>query len=299
MLPKDTLDAIIENASKPQLTDLKYSIPDGIPLMAVPKGYSLQSVKEFFDEYKKKPDRRAGKIAVNDLGSFINIVNRFKSAASAVFYKSSASENDFVASLLAVLDYHPEGPDSTNAAFKGHTALYSFPLSNELKLWLSMNKKQLNQKEFAEFLEDNSPDLVTAAPAAFVTSFGENGAPTFATPSKILELARGIEARADEKVVNAFRASDGTCNIQYSVENKDANGQPLRVPEWCCLGIPVFENGVQYQIPLRLRYRIGGGAVTWWFEMFRKNDVLNHAFHAAVTIAANETQLPSFNGTPE
>lgn len=294
MFDSNTVKEIASNARKPEFQ----SIAD-VQFAVVPDGFNLKSVKSLLDEYKTKPERRKGLINTFDLVSFVALTNRFKNVNSAIFLKATVGNNSFNAELRAVLNYHPAVDDNTAADNKDHTVHYGFPLSDELKTWLEKNKVGFSQKEFAEFLEDNIADLVVAKSDAFMTSFGENGVPSFATPSKVMELARGIDARVDEQVTQTYRVADGTFNLRYTTQNKDASGQPLNIPEWFCLGIPVFQNGKAYQIPLRLRFRLKEGAVTWFFELYRKNDVFQKAVDDVTTEAAGQTDLPLYNGTPE
>lgn len=298
---KELLEGLMENR-KPEtifLGGLGESQQNPVTkVLLVPDGMEAKSVKSFVDEYKTKPDRRKGLINAFDIYSFSAIVNRFKSANSALFKKATIGDTKFEAELKAILNYHPASGVNTDADNNDHRATYGFPLSEELKTWLGKNKVPFNSKEFAEFLEDNIADLVVADVSKFVTEFGDT-VPSFASPSKIMELSRGIDVRVDEKVVNAYRVSDGSFAIQYTVDNKDASGKPLNLPEWFALGIPVFQNGQSYQIPLRLRFRVKDGAVSWHFEMYRKNDIFNAAFDRDCNQAAADTALPLFNGTPE
>lgn len=294
---KELLDGLMENR-KPEFQSRMLDDGKLCDFAIVPESMDIKSLKGIKDEYKTKPDRRKGMINALDLISFVNLANRFKADNSALFQKATIGDQRFDADLRCVLNYHPAGGDNKSADNKDHTVHYGFPLSEELKTWLAKNKQPFNSKEFAEFLEDNIADLVVADPARFVTNFGDI-TPSFTTPSMIMQLSRGIDIRVDEKVTQAYRVSDGSFNLQYTSDNKDSTGQPLRLPEWFALGIPVFQNGESYQIPLRLRFRVKEGQVSWFFEMYRKNDVFNAAFNKDCSVAQVKTEIPMFNGVPE
>lgn len=270
----------------------------GIPYAYLPDGIRLQSLKSIRDEERTKPQRRKGTVKTSDMESFIAVTNRFKADNTALFQELTIADNTMSASLKSVFNYHPAGADNTNADNADHAAFYDFPLSEELKVWLGKNKQPFNQKEFAEFLEDNIADLVVPKPGGFKTRFGDD-TPQFATPSSIMALSRGIDIRVDEKVTHAFRTNDGSFTLQYTSENKDATGGKLNIPEWFALGIPVFEKGIYYQIPVRLRFRHKEGMVTWFYEMYRKNDTLRCAVHEASAEAITQTDLPLYSGKPE
>lgn len=303
MLPNETVQTLMNAKKEVTFHEMrdgengKGKIIGRLASVPTEDGYELQSVEKFIDEMRDKPERRQGTIGADDLDSFVALTNRFKAENSVMFGRSSVTETSFSCGLISILNYHPAGSDNKVADNSDHVVRYDFPLSSELKTWLSKNKTPFNSREFAEFLEDNIADLVVAKPDAMRVTFGDE-TPSFATPSKIFELSRGIEVRVDEKVVNAFRNSDGSFAIQYTQENKDSTGQPLKLPEWFALGIPVFDGGEVYQIPMRLRFRVKEGTITWSFEMYRKNDTFTTAFADACDEATKATALPLFNGSP-
>jgi hypothetical protein len=61
----------------------------------------------------------------------------------------------------------------------------------------------------------------------------------------------------------------------------------------------VFVNDTIYSIAVRLRYRIGGGKVTWFYEMYRTDKVFDDAFNGACTQVKEATDLPLLLGSPE
>ena len=65
------------------------------------------------------------------------------------------------------------------------------------------------------------------------------------------------------------------------------------------LAIPVFRGGDLYQIAVRLRYRVQGGAVSWSFELHGADRSFDHAFREACEDARARTELPLFYGQPE
>lgn len=272
---------------------------DVADILLIPSGMSAQGVKPFLDAYLKKPERRKGVATVYDIESFVTLTNRFKDVNSAIFKKSEYRDNSFSAGLKAILNYNPDEADNSKADNRDHVVQYNFPITIELKTWLEANGNPMSTKDFAVFLEDNIADLVIADNDHFHTRFGENGVPAFATPSKIMELSRGIEVRVDQKVTQAYRVSDGSFAMQFTSENNDVTGQPLKLPEWFCLGIPVFENGAFVQIPVRLRFRVSGGQVNWHFELYRAGDVFKRVFEDACEKVGTDTALPIFNGSPE
>lgn len=297
MFDESAIKAIQEAGKSPFIGYAGDEEKQEAPIAIIPDGFQVESMKRYIDEYKTKPDRRQGRLQAFDVASFIEMTNRFKGEASAVFRKSTITTTNFAASLKAVLNFDPAGADNKAADFGDHTVAYDFPLSEELEVWIGKNKSPFNAVEFSVFLEDNIADLIVVREGMKPqVRFADADAPVFATPSDIFKLSRGIEVRSDETVVNTYRNADGSFGIQYTTTNKDAYGKPLKLPEWFCLSIPIFAGGESFLLPVRLRFRKADGAISWFYEMYRKNEVFDAAFQKACADVAAKTSLPLYNG---
>ena len=85
----------------------------------------------------------------------------------------------------------------------------------------------------------------------------------------------------------------------FSAEHRDGAGAPVKVPNLFLIEIPIFAGSVRYRLAVRLRYRIAGGAVTWWIELARADEAFDDAFRHDAARAAEETGLPLLYGQPE
>ena len=121
----------------------------------------------------------------------------------------------------------------------------------------------------------------------------------YAGTAKLLELAKGLSVRVGAQVKNHVNLGTGESQIQFVTEHADEAGKPLKVPGLFLLGLPVFEAGAAYQLPVRLRYRVNGGSLVWWFELHRPEVIMRDAVDGAVEKVRAETKLPVFSGTPE
>lgn len=271
-------------------------------LLILPKGLQAHAVKPFLDEYRSHPERRQGTATLRNLESLIEHVNRFKDADSVLYALDDMAQP----SLQAVLDYHKAGADG-QPRFGKHRAIYRFPISDEWKAWQDKNATGMSQAEFAEFLEDRitdviaPPDLVNAPldaedPMAKLASLLGG---SFASPTRLMELARGLSIRAQEQVRQATNLSTGEVSIQFTSEHQDEAGQPLKVPNLFLIAIPVFKNGPLYKVAVRLRYRLRTGQITWFYELHRTDKVFEHAFTESCQKAQADTGLPLFFGSPE
>lgn len=274
----------------------------GRQVALVPADKSIQSVKKFVDEYAATPDRKKGVARLGDLNSFIEHANRFKDAGSALFARRDKAEP----SLTVVLNYHEAGGGA--ARFGDHRGVYAFPLSDEWKAWTKVDNEKMGQADFAAFLEDRIVDVLPP-PEMDAAKEGVHGdailelaklvGGSFAGPEKLIALGRGMAVNAEARVKGAVNLSSGETTIQYEEVHADGAGEPLKVPSLFLIGIPVFANGVAYRIGIRLRYRVAGGRVAWFYSLYRPERSFDDAFLEACATAAAATGLPLFYGAPE
>ena len=280
-------------------------------------GLKAQSVKTFVDEYRQNPERRKGSASLLTLDSLIDHINRFQDADSAVFADNSRE----APSMTAIFDYHrrvntTDGngeihfDPAARPRFGDHRGTYRFPLSHEWKEWANFDGETLSQGEFAEFLEDRIGDV--EVPPEFSDAPDDEDEPTqrllqllvtlggtLASPGRLMELSRGLKVTAEEQVHQATNLSNGEAQIQYTHEHLDEQGQPLKVPNLFLINIPVFNSGDLFRIPVRLRYRVRGGQISWSYLLYRTDKVFDAAFDDAVDRVRDKTGLPVFVGHPE
>lgn len=267
-----------------------------IPFLVVPNTKKIESLKKTIDEYRAVPERIKGSAKIVTIDSLIDHANKFKGETSALF------ANDEDCAITASYDYHGAGKPS----FCTHEAVFKAQLSTQWQAWSTMNGERMNQTNFAEFIENNALDLIDA-PAAesmdagdiMVLNIAKTLGFTIGTPADIVKLARGIAINESAKAKSIVNTSTGETQIQYESEHSDAGGQRLAVPNLFLIGAPVFEGDAFYKIVVRLRYRLQGGQVSWFYEIYRAERLLDHAFTEICKIAQSKTSLPLYMGTPE
>lgn len=79
----------------------------GVPVAVVPEGFRIESLKTFFEEYRRKPATRTGVVEFHSDLSFVAFVNRYKDAKQTVIFIDNQKKNRTV--ITAIFDYHPEG----------------------------------------------------------------------------------------------------------------------------------------------------------------------------------------------
>jgi uncharacterized protein YfdQ (DUF2303 family) len=270
-----------------------------VDYIVLPAGKTVASLKPIIDAFRTAPERRRGTATLTTEAAFIEHLNRFKGDDTVVFADRSAPAPH----MLAVYDYNPAGGSVTAAAFGTHRAKYPFPLSDEWKAWLAQNEKTMEPLAFAQFLEDRLADVIGVDvdddEAEDLKNFAVLVGGMYAAPAKLLELSRSLDINAAVAVRQAFTLASGEINIAYAEVHNDGEGRPIKVPNLFAIGIPVFVDGPKYRIVCRLRYRVGGGKVTWSYSMVHPARYFDDAVKAAVDKVVAEADVPVFFGAPE
>jgi len=266
----------------------------------VPKGKTILSLKPILDDYAVKPDRRKGTAHHLDADSFIQHVRRFKGEDSVLYanpkYDFSAGK---MPSITGIINYHKNGFDG-EPAFGDHRSIYHLTLSDEWKKWTEMDGKTFGtQADFAEFIENNIDNVfVYEGQNEKVDDMLALTGGSLASPSRLMELSRGLSINNNEKVTQRVNPSTGEVSLSYESDHSQSYGS-LSVPTAFLIAIPPLLNGVIYTIMVRLRYRLKAGSVQWSYSLFRKEKVFEDAFSDVCKLVKAGTELPLFVGSPE
>jgi len=254
----------------------------------------IRSLKALAEEWRDHPEHRRGVAKVGDVQSFIELVNRHKTDNSVVFADSDWRKP----SMTAVIDYHSHESDGP-ADFGKHRVHYAFPFSDEWSVWLKHDGKPMDQAEFAEFIEERAPDMTTLVEAEAAHHARELQVAKIGMPMEIFDLARGLEINVGGKIKQNLKLQSGEAKISFVEEHTGKDGAPITVPGAFALRIPLFYNQEPIDIPVRLRYRVVGGAIIWIYKLFRVDRLVTEAVRVAKQDVEHETALSVFEGAPE
>lgn len=268
---------------------LPLRVPIGVRLGDKPEPVDLRPLIE---EWRHAPERKTGTATVDTVESFIALVDRHATEESAIFATTDWRRPSFT----AVIDYH--GPGDDQAAFCQHRIVYRFPISDAWTLWTEHDGKPMDQGEFAAFLEDRIADLSSPTDAE-VAEFQRLFATSVATPAQLVKLSRGLQVNVEATVLNATVLQSGEGQLVFEEKHKGADGQPISVPGLFILQIEPFFMGELVRIPVRLRYRVKGGAIAWHYQMYRPDQHVTERVRADLDVVRERTGLPCFEGQPE
>lgn len=264
-----------------------------VRFVSVPRGRTLEDITDRVEALLPNPRRRMGTAILSTLESFIAHAIRFKDQHSAVFCDDLAASTP---RLVSVLDYHEAGDGKPR--YGQHRGQYNFPLSDEWKAWTSDNLESMSQAGFAEFIEEHIVDVVDPSLAPAGTMFQQLGLKV-ANPAELLSLSRGLAVRVDAKISSFQNLSTGEAQISYEEAHKGSDGGQITVPGGFVVAIPVFRADTPYRLPVRLRYRVKAGNVTWSISVQRTDLALRGAIKRACDEVVAQTELSLYYGRPE
>lgn len=242
--------------------------------LLVPHGVQHVDITEKVEAALDAPRRKRGQVYLSSIDSFNQYVTDQACEGSSYIYADPDARN-----LTAVLNDHDFG-SGDHPGWRDFRAVYHAELSREFSTWLANDKKAREQEEFAVFLEDNIADV--CAPA------GED----------LLAIALTLQAKTEVAFNSSRRLDNGQVQILYS-ETIDARAGAgsIEIPREFWIGVRIFKNGDGYKLRARLKYRLGGGKLKFWYELDRPENAIEDAFTAYIS-KASESGVPVLLGKP-
>lgn len=265
-------------------------LPPAVPVLFDRANQRVIDLQTTITAARQDPARRKGVAKVETLRSLIDLVNRHKDEGSVIF-GTTVWPNP---KLTAVLNYNT----AIAPRWNDHRVVYEFPLTEEFQAWIDGDGKPMEQGEFAMFLEEHAVEL--SAPfdgeaQEYEALFKER----FGTPADLLALARHLEVFVGAKVKQGIRLQTGERVVEFTEEHSNAKGEPVDIPGVFMVSVPAFLDGDAIRIPARLRYRIRGGGIVWFYQLYRWQFWLRNKVQLDLAKVGKETDLPTFEGTPE
>ena len=241
--------------------------------VAVPNTFKHLDITEAIEKAQRVPSRKRGTVQLFDLDSLIQHAKDQANATDGYIYASPADST-----ITAVFnDQRCSVP-----GWRDHRAYFKAEYTPEFSRWLSNSGKQKDQTAFAEFIEDNLADIT------------EPGAQT------LLDVATTIQANTSITFGSAKRLQDGQVQLQYTevIDATAGAGGALSIPKTFKIGLRVFQRGEGYMLTARLKYRLAGGKVSFWYELDRPEATIEAAFNGYVAQLRAESGYTVLMGKP-
>lgn len=268
---KDTLKTLMELG----VSTGEVRTVGNIPFVVAPKDWDVKSLENHvFNAHREHPERKVATVQVRTPESFVEYWKLFSDQDSQAF----ASDVD--CRVIGILDYHHAGSEMA-ARWTKHQVHLQLEKTDEWKTWLKNDGKQMDQTSFAEFLEDNAPDIINPVAATFV------------------ECARELRAKSDMDFKSKFNPVSGAVEFGYTetVQGKMGSGT-IEIPENFTIAVPVFLGMRKVQIGARFRFRVNGGKLTLWYQLYRPGYEERSAFEAATASISEQIGKHVFLGKP-
>lgn len=230
-----------------QIGAMQVSEVNDIPAVMVPQGMELKLLEEHMDA----PKRLEQTVSLDTVDSFIEYFNAFCDDRSVIFCDIDAGK------FSGVLDYH----GNKDPSWCEHEVKHICKTTKEWQSWKENNGKQMDQIQFAFFLEQNLDEIVKPEAA------------------EMLEIALTLKAKTKTHFESGNRLTDGQVQFRYHEEIEGGAGASgeIKIPETFSLGLRVLEGGDAYAMDARFRYRIREGKVTMWYDLVRPHKVYQSA----------------------
>jgi|GEM_PF-917500 len=236
------------------------------------------------------PLRKRASAALVDANSFATYINAHKEEGTVITGDATERGGNFT----ALIDYHaPNTPLSaenapgaliaqghivqghidrrTATTWTEHTATMNLEPTPEWARWLAISGRDLDQRTFAEFIEDNAPDVTVPEGTA-----GKN----FPTQQDLMSVASTLQVKTDVKFASSVKLHNGQVQLGYVETIEGGHGQDgkLAIPERFGLAIAPFRGTCKYLVTARLRYRGTGGKASFKIEIERPHKIVESAF---------------------
>ncbi|WP_343593793.1 DUF2303 family protein [Paracidovorax wautersii] len=243
-------------------------------LITLPDGYRVEDITALVEKTQPARNRPQGIVGLGDVPSLLAYCADQVAQERGYIYADPDSRT-----ITAVFN------DQRSTLFHGwrdHRAVFAATFTPEFKKWLEQSGKPMSQQEFSEFIEDNYADLN-----------GEDG-------QTLLNVATTIQATTGINFSSARRLQDGQSQLTYNevIDAKAGSDGALKIPQTFTLGVRIFKNGDGYKLTARLKYRLAGGGVKFWYELDRPERAVEDAFNGYVQTVREKTGYTVLTGKP-
>lgn len=252
---------------------------DGAEYVVVPDGAQVESLEHLADN----PYRIRGVATLDSAADLVAYANRHKMRTTVVYAQQARHR------VVVVLN---DDADAENPGWRDHRAVYECPLDRDWQAWAERNRKEMDQRAFADHLESLLPTIAEPPGADLV------------------ELVQRFEAKLEVTYTSGQRLDDGTVQLEYqeTIEGRgDAQRGNLLLPPRLTIAVPVYRGQEPVTLLARIRYRIQPESreLRLQYVLDRPEEHLDAAFEAVVAEVRDGLnpegegwQVPVLLGTP-
>lgn len=246
--------------------------------VSIPQGRELRELE--IEKYLPQPRRKTGGVAFARADSFCPYVTRH--SAPATDGRATLWADIDRLTVIAILNDHG---DDGSRGWRDHRATLQLKATPAWKAWTALDREQLPQVAFAEFIEERITEIAEPSGADLLT------------------IARSFQATKSADFRSDVRLDTGQVQLVWAetIEGKaggaGAKGN-IEIPSTFTLVMSPFEGYEPVTITARLRYRIREGTLTLGFHLDRLEDVVRDAFGQVAAEIETGTGIAVWYGTP-
>src|SRR4051812_8724308 len=162
---------------------------EGRPFVVVPDKYRVHDLEPTLPQpisIRARPD-------FNTLDGLISYVDGYKGNDTAIFVNLDSGR------VVAIIDYHGKpAPAGNPASWCHHCAVHTPDHTVEWQRWIGLDDHWLDQRAFAEFIENNVNDIVKPSGA------------------EMLEIASSLEAKTAVDFKSGVRLENGSSRLTFN-----------------------------------------------------------------------------------
>lgn len=233
------------------------------------------------DQYRDFPRRIAATVEVDNVASFASYYGKYSDTGTEVFADETRRTITAVFDAPDPTGETPSGDDG--ARWRQHRLILKPRFTDAWKIWAGSDRTMMTQTAFAEFIEDNLPDIANdPIPAAdmllVATTFQRHDKVQFASSSildsgeRVLRYEETVDARAGDK-------------------------GSIKVPAKFKIGVTIYDDAPHYGVECRFRHRVKSGALTMAYLLDRPADKVRDAFRSVVDLVAEQTGATIMRGS--
>jgi uncharacterized protein YfdQ (DUF2303 family) len=248
---------------------------DSDPFMVVADGFRVENMASFCP-----PQRIKRSVQLLEAESFCAYVNRFKNADTLIF--CDMTENG--CSFTAMIDYHGAAPEC-KPRYCQHQAIYIAVMTPEWGTLVENSGENMNQVDFAAFLEDNQK--------LFINPSGAD----------LLELVKTLHGHRNARWNTSLRLDNGSYSVSYDEDiivkgQQSTKAGEMTLPDKIALGVKVFLGGDRWEVQARLKTRCEDRRLSIWYQLMNTPEVLRENMLALVRKIHAQTEILPLLGRP-
>jgi len=220
--------------------------------LVVPEGFSVKEVD--FEKFRQAPIRNVGVVVVSTVESFLLFSEReFLPGTTVCFADQDGGKFEVVFNYAA-------GGDQPG--WSDRSVILELKQTTSWARWMQKDKQQMDQLAFADFIEENMPDISEP------------------TAADIVEMIQQLKVHRKAEFVSVVDPKTGFTNLTF---NEQISGETLKgnieFSGKFVLGLAPYRGSDKYRVDATLRFNITDqNKLRVFYSMLNADLVEEHAF---------------------